>query len=1250
MAHDISPPSSPLGDVVEQVQSPVHDPVVHPEEADQCSSPPTSPEASTSTDPEKYWLPFSLRSPFLLCLAVVFFLIAVGCEVMRQYSYHHQGLIHLNTYQSLNVVSGLFGYIPTTVAVLLVTIWNICALDVLRLEPYFQLAKPEGTSGSVLFTNYCFTYGFLAPIRAFRDQHWVVFVVSAVALLLRTSLPSIMSGMIVLDEKNIVSSKPINTWPSLVDPATQSSLLADDATHSRNSSVYHLDTFFFYQTHDYVIPPIVRLPEDDTESSTWKMNQTAYWADTSCVELSLTGVVPGKNFDNSTSTTTFEWNIPDIRFDSTPHGSAENCLVSFFLNSYMPSDGTYQLRHWEPLGHKSSLLNSTTMNSTGCEAFALFGLGIDIGSASENYTSNATVFGCTSSYRNGSALISFPVNTSYVPAELIAGVNATLNSSQINIASFEDMLKTKYINGNLNVPGSWHRLPGLTTSTGVNGSLVSDLTPITMHDYEHEIEMLWNQNFVNMMKQFFNTTGLPVSVTARQSTDTVIYRVTTRSALISEALLMMGFVVLLWLAFVYPRRLNFLHGDPGSIAAQCAILADMFVPQTSLARSEIGIDQATPRQLRHFGRTLSCRWISNPEGGRLDIIPSEGSFRPLQLPKSGIRRNPRPHFLTPPWFLIECAVMAGVLAAFGVAFQYVRLDEIDSTDDGVQFIYGFLIYGPTVIASIIGTLFISIYRHLSNLEPWVRLQSGMAAAKQSVTANYGSQTPFMSWRTFRQSAPPILILLTIMCFLDMFMTVASSGMFEPILYNHTEHTSALSARFNESRFLKPDVRIEFTGNSFISDGLVMGYSLLAWTTPNTSFYPLNIISSDPDYDWEDYHSRVRGVGANLTCSEIPTSNSWRNSSTDTMYWTYSPYPSLDTNCTARFKQPVAEHHLFNESVYFRGPIELDDVCQKSFVVITYDDFDSLNATRDENSTVFQCAPQIQIEDFFIDFEYEGTLDDWSPVPGSRIQDGEMHQNASACLIPFTQAFVRQTWLTERHVHPNQYDWAVGLIRDVYDSFESLDSMDLALLRNAVELGYQSTFSTYLSLWREIYFEPVLPNSVLVNGTTTDTYWGIEPSYVTIFIILVLLSIDLAVLMAVFWFRHRHYNGPPIPRSIGALIPLVTNSRMLSDFRGTANWTEKKRRGHLDQLDQRYRYGQFFLVDGQRRLALDYDEKPRDGFEEGEQQHEMGVLEARAESPIESPVQVLDQSQDQDMDPPSAVPSSTHLIHEHNDRV
>jgi len=70
MAQDIPRLSTPEGGAAD-VQSPAV-----PPEPEPCPNPPQD----AITSPEKYWLPFSLRRPFLLSLAVLFLLMAIAGE------------------------------------------------------------------------------------------------------------------------------------------------------------------------------------------------------------------------------------------------------------------------------------------------------------------------------------------------------------------------------------------------------------------------------------------------------------------------------------------------------------------------------------------------------------------------------------------------------------------------------------------------------------------------------------------------------------------------------------------------------------------------------------------------------------------------------------------------------------------------------------------------------------------------------------------------------------------------------------------------------------------------------------------------------------------------------------------------------------------------------------------------------------------------------------------------------------------
>ncbi|KAJ5102478.1 hypothetical protein N7532_003007 [Penicillium argentinense] len=988
---------------------------------------------------------------------------ALSIEFLRQYSNRHHGVIHLKSYEDLaNVTSGVYTYVPTAFAILAVALWNICALDVLRLEPFFQLAKPEGASGSVLFTNYCFFYGILTPIMAVRNRHWVVASVASMALVLRVMLPSILSGLVNLDEPTIVATRHLNTWP--------------------------------------------------------KKDSTAVIA----------------------------------------------------------------------------------LHGAGCQTFSVVGVLVDIDATSKDLTANATTFGCLSTYLRATADITLPKNSSIADATNLSADTTTLTATDFSISAFQNLLYGRYHANDLALwnNGKSFDYPAITNSNDT--SRPTDSSLMSIGQYQDGISRLWNQHFLVSMGKFFNTTTTPTTVEAKRSTDTIIYSVTSHSALVAEALLLSAFLLLLLMAFFYPLRPNFLLSDPGSIVAQCALVTDMFSSLDLLTNSDIDFYRATPRQLRHFSRSLWCRLVEGPNGKSIEIsrcetqVAASGS-RASRAPRR-IRHNARPHFLTPPWFLIECFLMAGVLGAFGVSFQFIRLDKFDTSySAGTTILALFLIYGPTVIASMISSLFVSVHRHIGTMEPWVRLREGMALAGSTLTVNYGSHTPLTIWRQFRENRPPLLIMLSAVCLLDFSLTIVSSGMFEPSVDRWTDHTTSLSAPYNASHFDSPTIRASLSGFNLIVDGLFTGNSLLSWTTTNFSFFPLEINDSDAEYtDWTMYSAQTRGIGVELLCSETFLNHSLFDELSDPSYWTYMP--AVNTSgmpCTAEVHRPSNDMNSSSTSLEFSTSVNSSLACQTSFVVARYGDFnDTSNAHNSGGSpTVFHCSPKVFIDDFEVHFDPDGMIQDYQSVSGGSVAGGQMFHNVSKSLAAFNQAFVHDSGADD--------SWPAFLTSQVYDILGSHPkSPDHSrshfnhhhLDRKHRHKGFSGTEAQGQAHLRDVHLTPTgTPHKdIHIPGTVMSAVWEITPSNTTIVIIIILLSLDLSVLMAVFWLRHGHYTGPPFP-------PLYRLSRALG------SWTEQQRKEHLECLGHRYKFGEWGGADG--RIALDYDEKLT-----GDEDYEMGGYE------------------------------------------
>ncbi|KAB8219423.1 hypothetical protein BDV33DRAFT_173647 [Aspergillus novoparasiticus] len=103
-------------------------------------------------DPRDAWRPVPLRAPYLLTLAGFLLLTAIALEVCRQYNDRIGWLVRYKDASDLPMtVSVAYVIVPTAIALVVVNLWEFSSCDVMRLEPYFQLAKSQSASSNSTF-------------------------------------------------------------------------------------------------------------------------------------------------------------------------------------------------------------------------------------------------------------------------------------------------------------------------------------------------------------------------------------------------------------------------------------------------------------------------------------------------------------------------------------------------------------------------------------------------------------------------------------------------------------------------------------------------------------------------------------------------------------------------------------------------------------------------------------------------------------------------------------------------------------------------------------------------------------------------------------------------------------------------------------------------------------------------------------------------------------------------------------------
>ena len=116
------------------------------------------------------WKPLTLRAPTIIASLLITVTLIALIEYINKISSEEKALFFSDAAGDFPVgVVFCYRYLPQMVVVALSVGWAAVDLDVKRLEPYFQLSKPEGaTASNSIFLHYPFEFIAFVPINAAR--------------------------------------------------------------------------------------------------------------------------------------------------------------------------------------------------------------------------------------------------------------------------------------------------------------------------------------------------------------------------------------------------------------------------------------------------------------------------------------------------------------------------------------------------------------------------------------------------------------------------------------------------------------------------------------------------------------------------------------------------------------------------------------------------------------------------------------------------------------------------------------------------------------------------------------------------------------------------------------------------------------------------------------------------------------------------------------------------------------------------
>jgi hypothetical protein len=150
------------------------------------------------------WKPVSMRSYYILMLIGV----SLGLGIFQEWLCRHsialekdnRGILEFDEVSKVPLFTFFaWHYLPTLIFVAYGVLWSIMDFDIKRLEPYYQLSQPTGsTAAASLNLDHLTAWSYFIPFTAMKLGQWAVFFSSFGNILATSIAPSLQNPSIVL--------------------------------------------------------------------------------------------------------------------------------------------------------------------------------------------------------------------------------------------------------------------------------------------------------------------------------------------------------------------------------------------------------------------------------------------------------------------------------------------------------------------------------------------------------------------------------------------------------------------------------------------------------------------------------------------------------------------------------------------------------------------------------------------------------------------------------------------------------------------------------------------------------------------------------------------------------------------------------------------------------------------------------------------------------------------------------------------
>ncbi|KAM0477581.1 hypothetical protein ACHAPX_005895 [Trichoderma viride] len=1138
----------------------------------------------------------------LMLLTILTLLIAGAVEVLAQFSQAKGGLALSRTQDEIPqyaMVSYL--YVPNIVAVLYSLIWSWVDLDVKRMQPWFELSKPEGaTAKNSMFLDYPYDFIATVPVKAARRRHWPVFFAGTVTVVIFWLITPLQSSIMGTGFVNKTEAAIITTRSSMVPLANQASNLTNQILNDAYAIEWLGQSYPPFTTPDYALLPfyIDNDPGASQQQLNWTAETTKLWTELECwpaVYWLGTANEVDWYFENGQGCTAI------VEFELALHQNITMDYIGYHTSPY--ADWNLETTDYCP----------PTENSTH-QFLAIWATApshIPLNNTRPDF--NITASYCQTSYYKQQVMATV-VTDGYKPQNTyIEPISPpeTLTEKEFNSTSFEflifagmpleqllvttrDFPFESVMELGSRIDKTWLKTPLNSGMVGFAlGGRNEPATPYSDPNILHEaFERAHKSLFaiaVNHLLSNETAVGNSTAVSSFQQSGIIVSRLFSA---IVESLLLLVAIFTISLLWVCQKSTSYLNSNPSSISRLVAIFRngsetnELFRP----------VDHADEKSLQELFQGDKFRLTrSNFKDARslyiekVDDSEQEHGDKRFDKP-TGYYEPIRPTALRREMGLLFGVVQIGALV--GIVYlkaQNDRQNGLIRPSTNFEVLQILENYIPTAFATFSEPFWVLLNRFLCLLQPFRTMSNGRSEPSKSIETTYTALPPqLVVWRALRARH----LMLAMICITALLSNVLAVGL--GALFNEDLVTANYTATFtpnviplfdNQSTYSSSLEQFAYLAMANISSGT----SLPPWSTSDYFFQPYTVESGNESNSSSTYRVPTRGFSVNANCTAVPSSRFVVASPASIGFTTETACKSNRSEIVRLAKStmqtsmyiPNGKPGSYEDSLSIYPPGNSDN-CSRTIIFGwgRTSQVAKLNGTI-EASFAF-CQPYFQTAMFDVRHDSEGNVlayERTSEVSTHLDGDGQDEQRNRVVTQLNNMLGVSGNW----HNDTLTRDMMNYLLVISLNSRDFLDPKkpppDPNDLIPTIEKVYRKLFVIILSTNINLFVPGDKALSVTGQKLTDETRIFVDQNAFIITVTILGLNI---IAVIVFYSRGIMFNLPRVPTTIGSILAFVSASHILLDDDNESSSSRDTKEKNT------YSFGRYIGIDQKVHLGIDMD--------------------------------------------------------------